>query len=63
MENAAVVGSVNANLRHYRAGAEALGAADRSWLERLVTRQVPLERYADAFDVHDDDVKVVIGLT
>jgi len=62
MENAAVVGTVNANQRHYRAGADALAAADRAWLERLVTRQVPLERYADAFDVQDDDVKVVIGL-
>jgi glucose 1-dehydrogenase len=60
LENATVFGTVNANLRHYRAAAEALAAADREWLSRLVTRRVPLERYDDAFSPRDDDVKVVI---
>jgi threonine dehydrogenase-like Zn-dependent dehydrogenase len=60
LENVAVVGSVNANRRHYEAAAEALAKADRSWLERLVTRRVPLEQWRDALTRQHDDVKVVI---
>ncbi|GGB34456.1 threonine dehydrogenase [Flexivirga endophytica] len=60
--NSAVAGSVNANLRHYEAAAEALAAADLGWLERLVTRRVPLEKFAEAFTPQDDDVKVVLTL-
>ncbi len=62
LENDAVIGSVNANTRHYRAAADALAAADLDWLERLITRRVPLERAADAFDAGADDVKVVVSL-
>ncbi len=60
LENVAVVGSVNANRRHYEAAAAALAAADRDWLSRLITRRVALEDWADALTRHDDDVKVVI---
>jgi threonine dehydrogenase-like Zn-dependent dehydrogenase len=60
LSNEAVVGSVNANRRHYEAGAEALAAAERSWLSKLVTRQVPLASWQDALDRKPDDVKVVI---
>ncbi|NRQ31985.1 glucose 1-dehydrogenase [Nonomuraea sp. NN258] len=63
LENDAVFGSVNANLRHFRAAADALAKADLGWLERLITRRVPLERAEDAFAHGDDDVKVVIDLT
>ncbi|MEV4055994.1 glucose 1-dehydrogenase [Amycolatopsis sp. NPDC049688] len=62
LENDVVVGSVNANLRHYRAAADALGRADLGWLSGLVTRRVPLERAADAFEATGDDVKVVLDL-
>ena len=62
LENDVVVGSVNANLEHYRLAAQALGEADRGWLERLVSRRVPLEQFADAFEPQDDDVKVVLTL-
>ncbi|CAI9403387.1 putative alcohol dehydrogenase AdhA [Nocardioides sp. T2.26MG-1] len=62
LENDAVIGSVNANLRHYRAAADALAAADPGWLGRLLTRQVPLERAASAFGAAEQDVKVVITL-
>lgn len=62
MRNAVVVGSVNANQRHYREASTALAGADLAWLERVVSRRVPLEAYADAFDVRDDDVKVVLTL-
>lgn len=60
LENVAVVGSVNANRRHYEAAAAALAAADRDWLSRLITRRVPLEKWSDALTRRDDDVKVVI---
>jgi threonine dehydrogenase-like Zn-dependent dehydrogenase len=60
LENVAVVGSVNANRRHYEAAAAALAAADRSWLERVVSRRVPLERWSEALTRQPDDVKVVV---
>jgi threonine dehydrogenase-like Zn-dependent dehydrogenase len=62
LENEVVVGSVNANLRHYQQGAEVLSRADTVWLEGLVTRRVPLEKAADAFQPEDGDVKVIIEL-
>ena len=62
LENDVVFGSVNANLRHYEIARDALMAADRSWLERLITRRVPLSEFADALDRRDDDVKVVVDL-
>jgi len=45
LENQVVVGSVNANHRHYEAAAEALTKADRAWISKLVTRRVPLEHW------------------
>jgi threonine dehydrogenase-like Zn-dependent dehydrogenase len=62
LENDVVFGSVNANLRHYEMAADALAKADRSWLERLITRRVPLERFEEALERRGDDVKVVIEL-
>ena len=62
LQNDALLGSVNANLRHYRLAAEALAGAEPAWLERLVSRRVPLRRFEEAFTPHDDDVKVVITL-
>jgi threonine dehydrogenase-like Zn-dependent dehydrogenase len=63
LENDAVVGSVNANVRHYAMAAEALGRADHGWLDRLLTRRVPLERFAEAFEPRPDDVKTVLTLS
>ncbi|RSN57629.1 glucose 1-dehydrogenase [Actinomadura sp. WAC 06369] len=62
LENDAVVGSVNANRAHYAAAADALGKADPGWLGRLVTRRVPLDDFAEAFDSRPDDVKVALTL-
>jgi threonine dehydrogenase-like Zn-dependent dehydrogenase len=62
LENDVLVGSVNANLRHYAQAAEALAKADVGWLGRLVSRRVPLSSFADAFQARDDDVKVAITL-
>lgn len=62
LENDAIVGSVNANLRHYQVAADALADADHDWLQRLITRRVPLEQATSAFDPSEQDVKVVIAL-
>jgi glucose 1-dehydrogenase len=62
LENDLVFGSVNANMRHYEAAAQALAAADRSWLERLITRRVPLDRWREALTREADDIKVVVEL-
>jgi glucose 1-dehydrogenase len=63
LENDVIFGSVNANAGHWAMAAEALGAADREWLSRLVSRRVPLSSFDDAFDHQSDDIKVVIDLT
>ena len=60
LSNESVVGSVNANRRHYEAGAAALANADRGWLGQLVSRMVPLDRWNDALERTPDDVKVVV---
>jgi threonine dehydrogenase-like Zn-dependent dehydrogenase len=62
LENDVVFGSVNANRRHYELAADALARADPTWLERLITRRVPLERWEDALERRPDDIKVVIEL-
>src|SRR6478735_3323773 len=61
--NGVVFGSVNANRRHYDAGAQALAKADRAWLRRLISRRVPLENFGEAFERRTDDVKVVLDLS
>jgi threonine dehydrogenase-like Zn-dependent dehydrogenase len=63
LENDVVFGSVNANRRHYEAAADALARADSAWLERLITRRVPLARWAEALTRQPHDVKPVIDLT
>jgi threonine dehydrogenase-like Zn-dependent dehydrogenase len=60
LENDVVFGSVNANRRHYEQAAAALARADRDWLGRLVSRRVPLDRWAEALERRPDDVKVTI---
>jgi glucose 1-dehydrogenase len=63
LENDVVFGSVNANRRHYEQGAEALTKADPSWLERLITRRIPLDRWKEALQRDPDDVKAVIEVS
>jgi threonine dehydrogenase-like Zn-dependent dehydrogenase len=63
MGNGAVFGTVNAGPANYHQAAEALANADRSWLERLITRRVPLSSWPDALKPDPGDVKVVIDLT
>ncbi|MCC7266975.1 MAG: glucose 1-dehydrogenase [Caulobacteraceae bacterium] len=60
LENDVIFGSVNANLEHYRAAHDALRQADPDWLSAMITRRVPLARWAEAFEVRPDDIKVVL---
>ncbi len=62
LENDVVFGSVNANRAHYEQAAASLARADLGWLERVITRRVPLDDWADALERRDDDVKVVVEL-
>lgn len=62
LENDVVIGSVNANLRHYRSASDSLAKADAEWLDRIITRRVPLDQYADAFTKQDNDIKVIVTL-
>ncbi|HYD09015.1 MAG TPA: glucose 1-dehydrogenase [Acidimicrobiales bacterium] len=62
LENDVIFGSVNANARHYALAVDALGRADRRWLGRLITRQVPLASWTEALERGPDDVKVVVTL-
>jgi len=62
LHNRSVVGSVNAGLADWHTAADALAAADRTWLGGLITRRVPLDRFVDAMERRPDDVKVVVDL-
>ncbi|SJM70811.1 glucose 1-dehydrogenase [Gulosibacter sp. 10] len=62
LNNAVLLGSVNANVRHWEMAAEALAAADKSWLGSLITRTVPLSDLGDAFEPQEDDIKVIVDL-
>ncbi len=60
LKNNVIVGSVNANKRHwYRAG-ENLAHADPAWLRRLITRREKPENFKHALEREPDDVKVII---
>lgn len=62
LNNGVVIGSVNANVKHWEAAAEGLGRADHDWLRSLITRTVPLSRAREALEHQDGDVKVVVDL-
>jgi threonine dehydrogenase-like Zn-dependent dehydrogenase len=60
LRNNVVVGSVNANKRHWYKAGESLARADRDWLARLVTRRERPDGFASALERRPDDIKVVI---
>jgi threonine dehydrogenase-like Zn-dependent dehydrogenase len=60
LQNNVIVGSVNANRRHFYRAARVLAAADPTWLQRLITRRVPPAQIADALTRGTDDIKVVL---
>lgn len=60
LQNKVVVGSVNANKRHWYKAGEALARADYSWLSRLISRCERPENFTNALQRKPDDIKVVI---
>jgi glucose 1-dehydrogenase len=60
LQNNVIVGSVNANRRHFYKASLALAAADRDWLGQLISRRVPPEKITDALTRGPDDIKVVV---
>jgi threonine dehydrogenase-like Zn-dependent dehydrogenase len=60
LRNNVIVGSVNANKRHWYKAAQTLARADHSWLKNLITRQEKPENFRSALERKPDDIKVVI---
>jgi threonine dehydrogenase-like Zn-dependent dehydrogenase len=60
LRNNVVVGSVNANKRHWYKAGESLARADRSWLAHLATRRERPEDFMRALERTPEDIKVVI---
>jgi threonine dehydrogenase-like Zn-dependent dehydrogenase len=60
LKNEVVVGSVNANKRHWYKGGEALARANRDWLSKLISRREKPENFAEALERKPDDIKVVV---
>jgi len=60
LKNNIVIGSVNANKRHWYKAAEALARADRTWLGRLITGRERPENFARALARGSEHIKVVI---
>ncbi|HEX9190054.1 MAG TPA: glucose 1-dehydrogenase [Vicinamibacteria bacterium] len=60
LQNNVVVGSVNANKRHWYKAAQDLARADREWLSRLVSRRERPGDFVRALQRSPEDVKVVV---
>ena len=60
LKNIAIVGSVNANKRHWYKAGNLLARADRTWLTGLITRREKPEDFQQALERRPDDIKVVI---
>jgi len=60
LRNNVIVGSVNANKRHWYKAAQILAKADRAWLARLITRREKPENFMSALQRKPDDIKVII---
>jgi threonine dehydrogenase-like Zn-dependent dehydrogenase len=60
LRNNLVVGSVNANKRHWYKAGQALARADRAWLTRLITRRVPPDQFEHALRRQPEDIKAMV---
>ena len=60
LNNNVLVGSVNANKRHWYKASQALAQADRDWLARLITRREKPQDFEKALARTADDIKVVL---
>jgi glucose 1-dehydrogenase len=63
LDNDTVFGTVNANRAHYEAAVDTLRRADPSWLDRLITRRVPVEQWVQALERRPGDIKVVVDFS
>jgi threonine dehydrogenase-like Zn-dependent dehydrogenase len=65
LQNKVLVGTVNADRQNFeRAVADLAGIEQRwpGWLQRMITKRVPLERYSEALRRGPDDVKAVVDV-
>ena len=60
LQNNVIVGSVNANKRHWYKAGRVLADADATWLARLLSRREQPEAFMNAVHRQPDDIKVVI---
>lgn len=60
LKNNVLLGSVNANKRHWYIASDRLARLDRKWLSRLITRYEKPENFKQAIERKPDDIKVVI---
>ncbi len=63
--NRTIFGSVNANRLDFEQGVKDLVACQErwpGWLESLITRRVPLERFRETFERKPGDMKVVVEM-
>ena len=60
LKNNVLVGSVNANKRHWYKANQRLSRLDPKWLSRLITRYEKPENFKLALERKPDDIKVVI---
>ena len=60
LKNNVIVGSVNANKRHWYKAGQNLARSDREWLSRLITRYEKPENFKQALKRGPDDIKIVI---
>jgi len=60
LRNNVVVGTVNANKRHWYKAAQLLSRTDHAWLSRIVTRREPAAEFKRALARQPDDIKVIV---
>jgi threonine dehydrogenase-like Zn-dependent dehydrogenase len=60
--NKIVMGTVNSNRRHFEEGHDALRRADPGWADGLLTTQVRLEAWPEAFGSDPSGIKSVIRI-
>lgn len=63
LDNIVIFGSVNANRRHWELAEQALLKADKTWLQKLISRREPLNHWQNAIQRQPHDIKVVIDFT
>jgi threonine dehydrogenase-like Zn-dependent dehydrogenase len=63
LQNNVILGTVNANKRHWYQAGQNLARADRQWLGRLITRRERPESFERALERQSNDIKVVIEFT